>query len=239
MNEKALLFEKLRGGAKINIIGDSIAAGVGCSGGKPTEELLLEFDGDRYTRWIAPNAWWVDLKNYIAEKFPDCTVENHGCSGIYSYQLVGGLDQVISGDEDIVLILVGANDRKRKDGRRELEEGLRYMIDLFRSRGAIPVVISPNPSTAQNEMNPSRLCHIEDIVNVISYVCAEKDAIYADCYGMIMDLMAQRDVSIEELMSEEGCMSDGLHPTDRVQKFMAQFVLKTLGLSLKIPSAKW
>lgn len=239
MNECVRIFDLLRSGAKINIIGDSIAAGMGCSGGRPTDETLLVYEDDRYTRWDAPNAWWVTLKNYLQDKFPACQLVNHGCSGIYSYQLTAGLEQVISGDEDIVLILVGANDRKRPNGRKELESGLCSLIDTFRARNAVPVLISPNPSTAQNEMHPSRLCHIEDIVNVIHYVALKKDVIYADCFHAVMAYMHQHDVSIEALMTQEGCMSDGLHPTDRVQGIMASCVLHTLGLAEKIPSAQW
>jgi len=239
MNERVRLIEKLRKGAKINIIGDSISAGVGCSGGYPTEETLLVYGEDRYVRWHAPNSWGAALETYLAEKFPGCKLENHGCSGIYSCHLRGGLDQVVAGDEDIVLILIGANDRKRENGRQELEEALEYFVDLFRSRGAIPVLISPNPSTAQNEVMPSRLCHIEDIVNVINYVALKKDAIYANCYEYILQYMTATGCSIESLMRQDGCMSDGLHPTDRVYALMLDCILSALGLAKKIPTATW
>ncbi len=239
MKEQGRIFECLQHGAKINIIGDSIAAGVGCSEGYPTQETLLVHGSDRYTRWYAPNAWWVLLSRYLVEKFPKCEIENHGCSGIYSYQLFAGLDQVSSGEEDIVLILVGANDRKRERGRQELESGLCGMVDRFRAQNTLPVLISPNPSTAENEMHPSRLCHIEDIVNVIQYVAWKKDVLYADCYGAVLNEMKRKNCSIEDLMTQSGCMSDGLHPTDQVQKIMADCVLQTLGLAPKIPGAQW
>ena len=239
MNERAQILELLRRGASVNIIGDSIAAGMGCSGGHPTEETLLVCGDDRYTRWYAPNAWWVTLSRYLSEKFPGTHVENHGCSGIYSYQLCAGLGQVVSGKEDIVLILVGANDRKREHGREELEQGLCGMVDRFRAQGAIPVLISPNPSTVHNEMHPSRLFHMEDVVNIIQYAAWKKDVLYADCYGTVLGYMADKGCGIEELMTQPGCMSDGLHPTDRVQEIMADCILRTLGLAPKISDAKW
>lgn len=239
MNERAQILELLRQGANVNIIGDSIAAGMGCSAGYATEETLLVHGADRYTRWAAPNAWWVTLSRYLTEKFPGTHLENHGCSGIYSYQLLAGIQQVTSGKEDIILILVGANDRKREQGKAELEQGLCEMIDRFRAQGAVPVLISPNPSTANNEMNPSRLFHIEDVVNIIQYVAWKKDVLYADCYGAVLAYMENKGCTIDELMTQPGCMSDGLHPTDRVQEIMAGCVLRTLGLAQKIPNAQW
>ena len=113
------------------------------------------------------------------------------------------------------------------------------MIDLFRERGAVPIIISPNPSTPASESLPSRLCHIEDIVNVINYVAIKKDAIYANCFDVICQYMENHGVTIEELMTQEGCESDGLHPTDRVQKIMAEHIMRTIGLTQKIPGAKW
>ena len=88
-------------------------------------------------------------------------------------------------------------------------------------------------------MQPSRLCHTEDVVNVIRYAALKNDAILADCYEAVLEYMAARGESIEELMTQPGCESDGLHPTDRVQKIMAACVLRTLGLAQKVPGAVW
>ena len=231
MNERAFLYERLRTGARILVLGDSLAAGMGCSGSYDTGELLLEYDGDRYTRWHAPHGWTQTVKAYLNSKFPGCTLENRGCSGIYSYQLAGGLSQVYDGGADIVLLLVGINDRKRENGPAELEKSLPALISRFRGDGAVPVLITPNPSTAENEMHPSRLYHSEDILNVIRYIAASEDVILADCWEDIRKYSLYTGQSIDVLMHEAGCLSDGLHPTDRVYRIMASCILRAMGLT--------
>ena len=231
MNERAKLYERLRAGARILVLGDSLAAGMGCSGSYDTGKLLLAFDGDRYTRWHAPHGWTQTVEKYISAKFPGCTLENYGCSGIYSYQLAGGLSQVYDGKADIVLLLVGINDRKRENGPAELEKSLPALLSRFRADGAVPVLITPNPSTAENEMLPTRIHHSEDIINVIRYIAEREDVILADCWEEIRKYSLYTGQSIDALMQEDGCLSDGLHPTDRVYRMMASCILRAMGLA--------
>ena len=239
MNERAEIFARLKAGARILVLGDSLSAGMGCSESFDTGELLLACDGDRYTRWHAPNGWHVHVSQYLREKFPGCTLQNNGCSGIYSYQLEKGLSQVYDGTADIVLLLVGVNDRKREKGREELEKSLPALLSRFRADGAVPVLITPNPSTAENEMLPTRFFHSEEIVNIIRYIAARENVILADCWEEICRYSLYTGQSIDALMHEDGCMSDGLHPTDRVYRLMASCILRAMGLCEPIPGAPW
>ena len=230
-NERELLLQRLRAGARILVLGDSLAAGMGCSGSYDTGELLLAYDGDRYTRWHAPHGWTQTVKAYLDAEFPGCTLVNRGCSGIYSYQLLGGLSQVYDGNADIVLLLVGINDRKRENGPAELEKSLAALIARFRADGAVPVLITPNPSTMENEMLPTRIHHSEDIIPIIRAAAERWDVILADCWTQITQYSLRTGESIDALMREEGCLSDGLHPTDRVYRIMASCILRAMGLT--------
>ena len=52
---------------RINIIGDSIAAGGGSTGGHKTEQLIFE-DSKPFFRRVAPNSWWGLLETYLKKK---------------------------------------------------------------------------------------------------------------------------------------------------------------------------
>ena len=115
---------------RINIIGDSIAAGAGSTGGYKTEQLIFE-DTKQFFRRVAPNSWWGLLGAYLKKKNSTVTVINNGCGGVYSYQIKNHLEEMISEEDDIVFILMGLNDRKRKDGMTELKENSEKIDDII------------------------------------------------------------------------------------------------------------
>lgn len=99
-------------GVKIKIIGDSVAAGAGSSMSFKTEEVIMEENGKKFLRRIAPNSWWGLLEQYLEENYYECTIENKGCGGAYTYQIDKHLDRLISIDDNVVFVLMGLNDRK-------------------------------------------------------------------------------------------------------------------------------
>ena len=64
-----------------------------------------------------------------------------------------------------------------------------------------------------------------------SRTAAREDVILADCWEEIRKYSLYTGQSIDALMREDGCLSDGLHPTDRVYRMMASCILRAMGLT--------
>jgi lysophospholipase L1-like esterase len=239
MTDKAKILDQLRLGAVINILGDSLAAGSGSSGSCQTDEIILRDGSDVFYRRVAPNSWWGRLEAYLKDKYPQCTVINSGCSGAYSYQIRNGLDQLLTGNEDIVMLLIGVNDRKRENGMAELYENLTAMIHDLKTRDKLVLLLTPNPSTVQNELHPTRIYHTEDVANIILHTAEKEEVLLVDNYNCIQDYLFLSGKKIDDIIVGENCDSDGLHPADFVQQLMFRNLMRTLGLSLKVDGAVW
>lgn len=209
---------------KIKIIGDSIAAGVGSSNLKDTDEIIFEDENSTFYKRIAPNSWWGLLEN----KFKNVEINNLGCGGAYSYQLLNNLDKLIDKDDDIIIILVGLNDRKRKDGLNELYENLNKIIDELKNQRKKIVLLTPPPSTAENENFPNRIYHTNEIVETIRKVAEEKKVMLIDIYNHINEYLVNQKIKIEDIIYGEGCKNDGLHPGDKIQSLMYERIINDL-----------
>lgn len=214
---------------RINIIGDSIAAGAGSTGSYKTEQLIFE-DGKPFFRRVASNSWWGLLEAYLKKKNSTLIVANNGCGGAYSYQIKNHLDEIISEEDDIVLILLGLNDRKRKDGMTELKENSGKIIDELISLGKIVVVLTPNLSVYSNEYYENRLYHTDEVVEVLRKVAKDKCVQLVDLYQYILNYLKDHHQKIEDIIFNADEVGDGLHPGDFVQKLMFEKIIEELGI---------
>ena len=212
---------------RINIIGDSIAAGVGSTGAYKTEQLIFD-DTKQFFRRVAPNSWWGLLEEYLKKKNHTLTVINNGCGGAYSYQIKDHMDEMLSEKDDIVFILMGLNDRKRKDGMTELKENSEKILDELISRGKIVVVLTPNPSVHSNEYYENRLYHTDEMVGVLREVAKNRGVQFIDMYQYILNYLKDHHQKIEDIIYNPDGDGDGLHPGDFVQKLMCEKIIKEL-----------
>lgn len=210
---------------RINIIGDSIAAGAGSTGSYKTEQLIFE-DGKHFFRRVAPNSWWGLLEAYLKKKNSTLTVTNNGCGGAYSYQIKNYLNEIISEEDDIVLILLGLNDRKRKDGMRELKENSEKILDELISRGKMVVVFTPNPSVHSNEYYENRLYHTDEVVEVLRKAAKDRCVQFIDLYQYILNYLKDHNQKIDDIIYNQDGVGDGLHPGDFVQKLMFEKIIE-------------
>lgn len=215
-------------GLKIKIIGDSVAAGEGSSASYETEELIFEEDGTKFFRRVAPNSWWGLLEQYLRDNYIKCTVENKGCGGAFSYQINKYLDTLISSDDNLVLVLMGLNDRKRMNGMEELEINCGCVVDQLISKGKMVVLLTPTPSVHSNEYYPNRIYHTDEVVKVLRDIADSRKILLVDNYKFIMEYLAKNQLTIDDVIYGEGCINDGLHPADYVQKLIFQNLIETL-----------
>ena len=214
---------------RINIIGDSIAAGVGSTDGYKTEQLIFE-DNKPFFRRVAPNSWWGLLEAYLKNKNSALTVINNGCGGAYSYQIKNHLNEMISEDDDIIFMLMGVNDRKRKDGMTELKKNSERVLDELISRGKIVVVLTPNPSVHSNEYYENRLYHTDEVVEILREVVKDRCVQFIDLYQYILNYLKDHNQKIDDIIFNPDGVGDGLHPGDFVQKLMFEKIIDELGI---------
>lgn len=234
MGHKSEIIKKIQKGAKIKIAGDSLSAGTGSSQCLRTDEVIFK-DGDNvFYRKIAPNSWGGLFERYIKEKYPLSSVKNSGCDGANTTQLLNNLDKIVDDEDDIVILLAGANDRKRKDGLNELYKNLIRICEVMEEKGKILVLASLNPSTEKNEFYVNRIHHSEDIETILSMVAEEKDLLFVDNYRYIQRYLLTSGRKIDDIICGVGCENDGLHPGDFVQKLMYLNLMETLGFGVRL-----
>lgn len=218
---------KLQNQFTINIIGDSIAAGQGCSAFYQTNEMILELDDKIWYRSKSQNSWSALLEQELRSGYPDLNLINNGCCGADSTQILKGLDQLYH-QENLVLLLVGANNRKIPNGMEQLRLDLVSMIHHLKKHGSQVVLMTPPPSTIDNENYPNRLYHLDKVTKIIRDTAFHFDLLCVDLYALIHEYSKLHSLTIEELMEESGCLSDGLHPTNKVQALMADYTKKRI-----------
>ena len=227
-NTIEIVVRKLREARRnIKVIGDSLAAGAGCSTAFQTDELIFEDDGTKFCRIEAPNSWWGLLDTYLQKKDASYTVKNRGCGGAYSYQIDRYLDVLVEETDKLILLLVGCNDRKRAHGMDELRSNVSSIIDRLHSMGKMVIVMTPTPSLPANEYYPNRIYHTDEVVKILKEVAAQKNVQVVDNYKYTLDYLDMNQISLEELICAEGCKNDGLHPADPLQKLVFENIINT------------
>lgn len=212
--------EILRKSAQIKIIGDSIAAGAGASCSEKTSELILETANKAYYKRVSPNSWWGLLESYIKEKYGAVSVVNLACGGASSAEIRQDFDALISDEDDIVILLMGLNDRKRPDGMNELAENCGYMLDKLLKMKKSVVLATPNPSVYKNEHYENRLYHTDEVVGILRRTAEKYKVALVDNYKYINDYLAEKKLTIDDIIFGDGCINDGLHPSDFVQRLI-------------------
>lgn len=239
MDNKMEICSLIKCGANINIIGDSLAAGGGSSENIKTQDTILIDGKDVYVKRVAPNSWWGKFKTYLDEKFPCCILNNNGCGGIYSSQVRENLVKLYKDEDDIIIILLGANDRKIENGMNELYENLTYIVKHLKNKGKQVVLLTPNPSNVSNESYPNRIFHLEDVANIISIVALKEEVLLVNNFNYIQEYLFITGKKIDDIIFGDGCSNDGLHPSDEVQYLMFRNLIYCLDLSLKVENATW
>lgn len=218
---------------KIKLLGDSITHGQGGTGFLQDGDTIPCVVGS--TTWKTnPNGycWANNFKKYMEEKFC-CTVKNYGCAGLTSGNLITNIHTLIEEDDDIIIIMIGTNDRSSlyiKDLlRKRIISMYNYITNLL---GKKVIFMASIPASIKNEKSQT-VVHMEDINNIIMGACASLGIEYISIYNDFIDYCENTGVTIDSLLA------DGLHPNDKGYDVMLNIILKRLGLAPKIIGATW
>lgn len=233
------IIEMLEVGATIKLIGDSITAGGGSSDNNRSGEEIVTIDGITYLRQLGTKCWASLFKSYIEDKYPNSEVINNGCSGITSTEAREYLLTLYSSSDDIIIIMLGTNDRKQIEGMQILYDNLTYIVKYLKKENKKIILMSPNPSTVANDSYKNRLYHQEDVNNVIARVVENESVQFINHFNFMQNYLLYTGKTIDELMFSEHFKCDGLHPTDIVHNLIYRNLVQNLNLGIKVEGATW
>lgn len=232
MDERIEIIDKIYKGARINIIGDSIAAGIGSSQSTESKEIIFSEENHDFMRRVSPNSWWGIFDEYLSKNFPGCSIINNGCDGATSTQILCHLNDILNDNDDIIFLMLGCNDRKIKNGMDMLYKNTKKIIDTIRWKEKNIVIFTPTPSTNENENFENRLYHTPEVVNKLRIAAEEKKVMVIDNYNYIQQYLLSNSKNIEDIIYCEGGINDGFHPGDLIQQLMYKNLMKSLGLKI-------
>lgn len=244
------------GTTHIKLFGDSITQGMGSTGyvgysitenGKsisvrgngpdyPNKDAdyvqgdYLSGDGGR--RWYestSSTGWANKLKTYFEKKF-NCVVKNYGMSGIASGDLLGHCSGLVTDDDDIIMLMIGTNDRANTTIDNFKANVTTFVHQLLLANKKV-VLLSSLPAAVSGETTVSY--HMEDVSTILRSIAYNTGVAYISVYDEILDYCDDKDVSVDDLLG------DGLHPNDYGYDVMFKIISKKLGVSIKRDGATW
>ena len=218
----------LQTGVRIKIIGDSISAGSGSSDDNRSGDVILTIDGREYKEQKGKLCWASLLGSYVRELYPESRVVNRSCSRLNSTQLREHLSQFLEEQDRLVLLMIGANDRKQEDGKECLSQNLKVILKRMKDEEKTVFLMSYPPSTEENENRPDRYFHMKDVDRILKQAAAEAGVQFISHYHMLLRYYRENDLTVEEMMMAGKGIRDGLHPPDRVHRLIFEQVVREL-----------
>lgn len=196
---------------KIKLIGDSITYGVGAT--------------DRNT-----TSWAGLMKTYFESMF-NCTVTNSGASGQDSTWVVNNLATLISDNDDIVICMIGTNNRATA---HDLYADMITISQYCEDRGIkfIPMCSIPANNTDETENTP-RAFHMDKVNHILTAFAYDYQYELIDLYTEFYRFCNFDDTTLSSYLT------DGLHPNDNGYYIMFRLICDKLGCSPKISGATW
>lgn len=216
----------------IKLIGDSITAGFGGTGFNDTASGGGANIYDDFYQNINGHCWANSLKAYWESKF-NVSVTNNGCSGIATGQIINHWTDLISSSDDIIICMIGTNDRAARTNFAEYILNLEVIAKRAISEGKKFIFMSCIPASVANETNGTKKFHMEDVEHAIRYVTDKYQLPFIDLYKAFINYCETRSITIDSLLY------DGLHPNDTGYDVMYKLISEALDIDLKRPDATW
>lgn len=199
-------------------------------------EVLITFD-DSFRKRVAFQADKGNVYLSGMKMNKDVKAKNWGVSGWRTENIIENIDNLIEGDETIVLCLIGSNDRSSHNGatyESELAQNMRYIYMQLCDKGAKPVLLSSAPASIENETTfADRIMHKEDVDTAARMAAATFGYEHISVYNHVLDYCLYTGTDIDDLLA------DGVHPNDAGYDVAFDYILKKIGLGRKRPGATW
>lgn len=215
----------LERGIQVKIIGDSIAAGSGSSDDNRSGPVILNIGGKDFKEQLGRKCWASLFAAYVRGLYPASCVVNRSCSRLDSQGLRENIRRFIDEEDRLVLLMIGANDRKLQDGEERLERNVKYILDYIGQGGKEVLLMSYPPSAAGNENRPDRYFHMADVDRILEEAAESRGIPFISHYQLLVQYYQEQQLSVEDVMLEGRGQRDGLHPSDLVHHLIFEQIV--------------
>lgn len=244
------------GTTHIKLLGDSITQGMGSTGyvgytltengtsisvrgngpdykSKGDDYVVGDYLGEsgarRWYESTSSTGWGNKLKDYLESKF-DCVVKNYGMSGISSGNLSELCKPLVYDEDDIVLLMIGTNDRATTT-KSDFRANVKSFVEYLTERNKKVVLLGATPVSVDREEITD--FHMEDVNNILRSVAYACGVEFIPVYDFFMEYCDIKSIDVDSLIG------DGLHPNDSGYDVMFKIICKNLGISIKRSGATW
>ena len=216
----------IKSGCRIKLLGDSLTIGSGSSDSDLSGRVIYP----PFRRQRGRRCWASLLEAHVAQY--GCTVDNVGCYGTTSDEMMEHWDILYKPEEDrLVFCMIGTNDKKVTDGMAHLEANLRRVCDRVLGDGNQLILMTPNPATPANDAKPNRLFPQARVAQVIRTVAGDYAGrvLLIDHFAAMEKECQRLGCALEEFLEVgSGPENDGLHPGDRAYRFYFEHICRVL-----------
>ena len=213
----------------VKLIGDSITQGVGSSDYDASGDVIISDNPTAWSRNVGAKAWAAMFEARVANDY--ISVINNGVRGCSTHQILYYWNQLIDGMEDIVICMLGTNNRTTADDstfsytKQSFYDELQKIKNTLEANGSDVVFMSAPPASVSNESQSGIHFHMNDVDDVISKFAADNNREYISLYKKTLDYMKKTGATLDDLLD------DGLHPNDRLHKLMYGWIVEGIGLN--------
>lgn len=212
----------------VKLIGDSITQGIGSSDYSATGTNIIA-NHSEWNRNTGTKSWAAMFATRLENE--RVSVINNGLRGCATHQILYYWNQIIDGNEDIVICMIGTNNRAAQNTgdfsytMQSLYDELQVIKTRLESNHTDVIFMSPPPASAANESQNGIHFHMNDVDDVISKFATDNKMEYISLYKKTLDYMEKTGAELTDLLS------DGLHPNDTLHALMYGWIMEGLGLN--------
>lgn len=205
-------------GKTVKFLGDSIGAGVGCTGFATDGEQIGNTGKKANNKGVS----WINLLREDLKNKYNCTTYNWSVSGWKSTDIVNNINSLILNSDDIIVCAVGANNCYLTNGISTLIKDIETIYNYCKNKNITLIFVG----TIQTETcaNETQGIKMEDINNTIREFCSRNNAYFVPTFKMWEEYL------IYSNMNKKLFYHDEEHPNDYGQRAMYFLISNYLGI---------
>ena len=156
-------------------------------------------------------------------------VVNYAQSGKNSKHFYQQRDTVVESTDDIIMMMLGTNDRHNLANTEETKLYQRAVIDTAHAKGVKVILMSACPANVSADNHSTRNFGMFDVDKAIRELAYEYGMEHISNYDGFLEFSEYRGVNMDTLLG------DGLHPNDEGHDVIFRNIIRKLGITYVRP----